>query len=843
MRWLISVCILGLFGSLSAEEVTASAAELEVQVVPIEIRDQSFFTDRVATAVVYFDAVVKAPEETILVTDTCNVVSIEVAETTDSVKGKSAALFRFLPLKTGIVTLPSLEFKSVEIVYQTAEQQIRVGEPLRSAEMSLSLQPQKLVVYAGEPLRLDLAWNCELPAAALRALSLNPSFFTDSAIEVVIPRNTSPEDIQVGLPIGGRRVIAERILNPEKGKQLGRIELPMYLRFKEAGHYTLPETRLDLSVLRKAGGDFGRYAAHFNNGFFEAVDAGEAYERVYATAPAIEIEVLPLPAEEQQASFSGLFAPIEIDISLKPTEARIGELMELEIKLTGRAPHGMLELPQLSLQPGLRERFIVDDNFGRLWHEEGTIFRTRVRALSTTIQGFPSLQFQVFDPETGRFTLQRTEAIPLELSPSVSGEAYLPLKSFEGAAVALTNQPEGIWHNMEANPMNDLLNSLFSFVRQAFWPLLILGPIAFACLLPLARERRRRALDERYRMRAEAYAAFRKLTGDSQAKWNAFLRFMALTFNSADKTWTQSDTQKELAEIGADDAMIEDLVAMHQSADAQDFSADGSQAKFKNLDTLAKQISQLAGKSALLFLLVVVILPRDAQANDFTDSERLFAQAEAEVPSSEAAIALYQDAALKAEAAARANSHPGVAWYNAGNAWFQAGYLGRAIVAYRSAQNLLPFDSRIIENLAAARAMALNDVPVEKSWWQKLPLTWLKVFVVFISFSFWALLLLQMRYRQRLILSAAIALGLILLAVSGLLIQRSVTFKQAGVVIVDAVYAKKGPSYAYANAFNEPLHDGLEFVLIEQRGDWGLIELIDTRQCWLPMSQLQLIEE
>ena len=40
---------------------------------------------------------------------------------------------------------------------------------------------------------------------------------------------------------------------------------------------------------------------------------------------------------------------------------------------------------------------------------------------------------------------------------------------------------------------------------------------------------------------------------------------------------------------------------------------------------------------------------------------------------------------------------------------------------------------------------------------------------------------------------------------------------------------------------NEQLHDGVEFTLKEVRDDWALVELADGRECWLPLSQAQLI--
>ena len=83
----------------------------------------------------------------------------------------------------------------------------------------------------------------------------------------------------------------------------------------------------------------------------------------------------------------------------------------------------------------------------------------------------------------------------------------------------------------------------------------------------------------------------------------------------------------------------------------------------------------------------------------------------------------------------------------------------------------------------------------------------------------------------------ASTLGIGLLIVSGHIVHRTITTTTAGVVIVDSLYGKKGPDYAYSNAFNEPLHDGVEFTIIDDHGKWSLVELSDGRQCWLLNDQ------
>ena len=122
---------------------------------------------------------------------------------------------------------------------------------------------------------------------------------------------------------------------------------------------------------------------------------------------------------------------------------------------------------------------------------------------------------------------------------------------------------------MVANPINDRLNTLYSLIRIGFWPLLILGPVAFILLLPTVRVRRRRALDTRYRLRMDAYAEFKKHPADSKEKWSAFLCFMAITFDAGDKAWTRGDSELALRKIGADKSDLDELSRMHTAADAK----------------------------------------------------------------------------------------------------------------------------------------------------------------------------------------------------------------------------------------------------------------------------------
>jgi tetratricopeptide (TPR) repeat protein len=826
---------------VAAEIVEAAEApELESVTVPVEMVNQSWFTDRTGTAVIHFDEVVELPEALPSNVKGVSFINVDVRETPDSDSGKSAAVVRFVLRDTGVVTFPMLEFVSESKQYRTIPQQLAVGAVVCSDAMSLKLSPAKRTIYVGEPLRVDLTWQCDLDASRLQALNYYPAFFNDPAVEIVIPRSTEAEKQQVGLPIGGRRVIAKRTILEGKAKALGAVTLPLYLRLSEPGAYTLPATRLECAYLKQGSRNFGQYAAHFNNSLFAPEDSDVRYERFYVETDAIEIEVLPLPAEGRSSSFSGLFAPVRMEVSLAPEALKVGELMQAELQVFTDAPHGMIELPKLSQQRGLRGRFLVDDDLGRTWRADGTTFRCRLRALTTGVDAFPALQIQAFDAEAGDYVMVATEPVALSVAPN-EGQDYIDLKSYKGAGVTLSKQSVGIWHNRKANRMNDLINTIVVCLASWFWLWLFLAVVGFLLMLPIVRERRRRSIDAKYGARVEAYAAFSKLAESDPAKWPAFLQFLAVSFDAEGKAWTVRNSEAALQALGLSSEDIESVIALHRASDAQDYSVQHPNAQLSALNGVGKRILGLLGKAALLALLGISVVPQTSEASDWSEAEALFEQALIAQAGSNEAAALYAESALKFQAVAEAGERPGMAWYNAGNAWFQTGALGRSIAAYRQARIYRPFDSMLTENLDAARALALNDVPEDFSWWQQWPTVWLKVVLLLLIVIFGVCVLGTVRYRQRIGGIACLTMLLLCCLTAGLWIVTAQLSGRQGVVIVDSVLARKGPSYAYTAAFHEPLHDGVELTVHEIRKEWGLVSLVDERECWVPLRQIQLI--
>ena len=325
MRNWLTALLLGLIpvAGLRAQEAAGplpDRASSEAVAVDLELEGSSFFTDLVVNALARFPEPVTAPTDLPGGEPGVSILGVEILEGALSPNATGFAQVRLLPRRTGPVTIPAIEFSSDTTVYRTRPRQIFVGAPATTGAMSFAMSPARTTLYVGEPLRIDVIWKVDFSADRVRSLRCHPEIFSRTDAEVVVPRCTAPEEEQIGLPLGGRRIIARRTRPEKDAEALGTVTFPLFVRFAEPGKIELPAARLEIAHLKGKGGPFAPYAAFFNNGLFESLTELESFDRYYAEAPPILLTVLPLPEEGRTEYFSGLFAPCSIEAAASASE-------------------------------------------------------------------------------------------------------------------------------------------------------------------------------------------------------------------------------------------------------------------------------------------------------------------------------------------------------------------------------------------------------------------------------------------------------------------------------------------------------------------------------------------
>ena len=196
----------------------------------------------------------------------------------------------------------------------------------------------------------------------------------------------------------------------------------------------------------------------------------------------------------------------------------------------------------------------------------------------------------------------------------------------------------------------------------------------------------------------------------------------------------------------------------------------------------------------------------------------------------------------------------GKLYYNIGNIYFLLDDMGRAILNYLRAAQYIPNDPNLAKNLAYARSMR-HDKLASKDKEKILQTlfffhydlgtqTKLILFALFYM-SFWIFSGIKI-FSQRPFTSWGLGVTLLFTLLFGSSLgmeSYQVKMNHAGVITDPEVIGRQGDTETYQPSFEDPLHAGTEFTLLEERGTWWQIELPDGRSSWITAKSGELVKK
>ena len=248
-------------------------------------------------------------------------------------------------------------------------------------------------------------------------------------------------------------------------------------------------------------------------------------------------------------------------------------------------------------------------------------------------------------------------------------------------------------------------------------------------------------------------------------------------------------------------------------------------------------------------------LNKEEMAGLYAEATMMFREAnELARTNPEQAKILYQSAVMRFERIVKEGGiENGKLYYNIGNAYFRMNDLGMAILNYLKAERLTPDDANLHHNLQYARSKRLDRIEEEEKikvlktlffWHYDISAGTRFIVLAFISACFWAAASLRLFHSKVFINRIIFFTAILSVLMAGSLFIEKITIDttRPGVVVSSELTARKGNSMAYEPAFEEPLHAGTEFVLIDEREGWFHIELSDSRKCWVPKDGARLVD-
>lgn len=215
----------------------------------------------------------------------------------------------------------------------------------------------------------------------------------------------------------------------------------------------------------------------------------------------------------------------------------------------------------------------------------------------------------------------------------------------------------------------------------------------------------------------------------------------------------------------------------------------------------------------------------------------------------------YAEAAQQYEALVDQGYSDAALYLNLGNAYFESGDMGRAILMYLRAQELSPRESDVRDNLELAHTMAVDHIAAERDTLVESVSHFVRLWVTpgelgAAALLLWMLtgaaicaLVIRRAFPLRRVLRAMTAVAIAATVMSFLLLVTTIyadPYANTGVVTAAAVEVLSGPGPQYAGEFS--LHSGAQVRVTDSRHGWIRIELPGGElQGWVPSHAVEIV--
>jgi hypothetical protein len=187
-------------------------------------------------------------------------------------------------------------------------------------------------------------------------------------------------------------------------------------------------------------------------------------------------------------------------------------------------------------------------------------------------------------------------------------------------------------------------------------------------------------------------------------------------------------------------------------------------------------------------------------------------------------------------------------YFNLGNAFFRAGEIGRAILAYRHAEQLAPRDPDIRANLQFARNQVQGPTRNVPGWQRALGKLNLNEWTWLASAAVWLCLLMLTMFQIRPTLKPflrnyLVAMAAVTLCLCGclVLVLQQTRFSPCAIVVGRDAAVHQGPLDESKTAFTA--HDGAELQVIDQKDNWLEVRTDPQHFGWVNGEQALMLNQ
>ncbi|HLU39483.1 MAG TPA: BatD family protein, partial [Planctomycetota bacterium] len=347
---------------------------------------------------------------------------------------------RIVPLRVGEFTIPSFDVPVGRGVERTPPLTLRVVRDVSGEEfgfLQVDVRPRRAYVHEPVRVRFELGVDRDLQIAEGQAnngeryLSIEIAAPWLGNLEGTVP--IEPERVEPGRLINlvhsdGRTRSLLRAQRTGEVRRDGRpfdaFTLERSFLPSRPGKLSIPETAMGFSVFTGET----RVVQDFVFARREPV-----VKTHYVSAPAVEVEVLPLPEEARPSPFYGAVGRFTISSRVDRERVRVGSSVKLTVSIRGEGNTEFLQVPELPRElDGLhllgsterRERGLVEATYD-------------LTPLHADVRRTPEVRWNFFDTTPGveRYVEVVAPSVPITVEALPEGEGLKPLPGEEAKAV------------------------------------------------------------------------------------------------------------------------------------------------------------------------------------------------------------------------------------------------------------------------------------------------------------------------------------------------------------------------------------------------------------------------
>jgi tetratricopeptide (TPR) repeat protein len=239
------------------------------------------------------------------------------------------------------------------------------------------------------------------------------------------------------------------------------------------------------------------------------------------------------------------------------------------------------------------------------------------------------------------------------------------------------------------------------------------------------------------------------------------------------------------------------------------------------------------GLALVLCVLSGFAVRADTPADAFEAANRLYAQGQ------------FTQAAVGYEALLETGRASEAIYFNLGNAFFKAAQIGRAIAAYRQAEQFSPRDPDLRANLQFARNQVQGPTLSPTTWQRWLGRLSLNEWALVAAGAVWCWFLLLVSLQLRPALKSALRTYVIALAVAAVCLCGCLAaalyesgWGHVAVAVTPEIAVRQGPLEESQSAFT--VHDGAELSVLDQKDEWLQVTTDPRRIGWVRRDQVLL---